>query len=125
MSQCCVIRLDDIAIHCVTRSGDKGAPEKLFSGDREVLKLPDDMPVLHAEFSDYYYASERCQHLPGKFLITRAITDLQCFSSSKQYARPVEPGSNIFGLQDFALDQLRLFGRVQRIGTKSVYHPIP
>lgn len=70
MSQCCVVRLDDFTVYCVseaTSNGKQKKLEKLIGADHEILKLPGSLPLIHVEFADYYYGSD-C-NLPGTFFL--------------------------------------------------------
>ncbi|KFD57806.1 hypothetical protein M513_01476, partial [Trichuris suis] len=50
-----VFRIYDIVVFCVTdQSSGKHHARKLVCADREALKLPLDLPIIHAEMNDFY-----------------------------------------------------------------------
>ena len=55
--ECCmVVRLKDLCLYCVSSSNDpkKSKPRRFFGSDKKRLLLPEDMPVFHVEFTNYY-----------------------------------------------------------------------
>ncbi|XP_014232860.1 UHRF1-binding protein 1-like isoform X2 [Trichogramma pretiosum] len=67
MTTCIVIRIDDFTLYKVTTSARKAAPKEFISaqsrkkhgsGDRERFYLPEDVNIIHAEFTYYYYPGD-------------------------------------------------------------------
>nr|XP_020466385.1 UHRF1-binding protein 1 isoform X2 [Monopterus albus] len=54
-SSCVVVRMDDVDIHQVsTRGHQKKKTQSLLSCNRKALGLPDDIPAVHLQFTEYY-----------------------------------------------------------------------
>ncbi|KAJ8675797.1 hypothetical protein QAD02_011583 [Eretmocerus hayati] len=64
MTTCIVIRIDDFTLYKVTTSSRKTMPKEFITGDRERFCLPDDVNILHAEFTYYYYPGDLNFPLP-------------------------------------------------------------
>ncbi|CAG04039.1 unnamed protein product, partial [Tetraodon nigroviridis] len=55
-SSCMVIRMDDVDIRQVsTRSRQNKKTQALLSCNRKVLRLPDNVPAVHLQFTEYYF----------------------------------------------------------------------
>ncbi|CDW54554.1 UHRF1 binding protein 1 protein [Trichuris trichiura] len=65
MSSVGVFRIYDIVVFCVTdQSSGKHHARKLVCADREALKLPLDLPIIHAEINDFYNLEQTDIPLP-------------------------------------------------------------
>ncbi|XP_015191800.1 PREDICTED: UHRF1-binding protein 1 isoform X1 [Polistes dominula] len=73
MTTCIIIRIDDFTLFKVTTSSRKSVPKefitaqtrkKRLSGDRDRFCLPEDLTILHAEFTYYYYPGDITFPLP-------------------------------------------------------------
>ncbi|KAF7666995.1 hypothetical protein LDENG_00084380 [Lucifuga dentata] len=54
-SSCVVVRIDDLDIHQVsTRGRHNKKTQSLLSCNRKVLRLPDNVPTVHLQFTEYY-----------------------------------------------------------------------
>ncbi|XP_059481044.1 bridge-like lipid transfer protein family member 3B isoform X3 [Neocloeon triangulifer] len=69
MSSCVVLRLEDVTLYKVSTTTRKQAPKEFIStrrkkrrnnksGDKELYKLPDEMSLIHAEFTYFYYPDD-------------------------------------------------------------------
>lgn len=58
MTTCVIIRIDDFTLYKVTTSSRKPVPKEFIAGDRDRFCLPEDVTVLHAEFTYYYYPGD-------------------------------------------------------------------
>jgi hypothetical protein len=75
MSSCVILRLEDFTLFRVSTSSRKQAPKDFISskqfysknckltrsylaGDKELYKLPVEMPLIHAEFTYFYYPDD-------------------------------------------------------------------
>ncbi|XP_015598696.1 UHRF1-binding protein 1-like isoform X2 [Cephus cinctus] len=67
MTTCVIIRIDDFTLYKVTTSSRKPAPKEFITaqtrkkplpGDRDRFCLPEDVTILHAEFTYYYYPGD-------------------------------------------------------------------
>ncbi|KAM4563580.1 bridge-like lipid transfer protein family member 3A [Odontesthes bonariensis] len=55
-SSCAVIRMDDVDIHQVsTRGRQNRKTRSLISCNRKALRLPDNVPAVHLQFTEYYF----------------------------------------------------------------------
>ncbi|XP_072222955.1 bridge-like lipid transfer protein family member 3A [Leuresthes tenuis] len=55
-SSCAVIRMDDVDIHQVsTRGRQNRKTHSLISCNRKALRLPDNVPAVHLQFTEYYF----------------------------------------------------------------------
>ncbi|KAJ3587167.1 hypothetical protein NHX12_013556, partial [Muraenolepis orangiensis] len=55
-SSCVVVRMDDLDIHQVSNGGRRNKKTKsLLSCNRKSLGLPDDVPAIHLQFTEYYF----------------------------------------------------------------------
>lgn len=59
-----VVRLNNFAMWKVSTSKAKTPPKEFLSGDRERFSLPDDMPVMHFEYTQFYYPGDMDFPLP-------------------------------------------------------------
>ena len=50
-----IVRLKDFAMWKVSISKGKTAPKEFLSGDRQRYSLPEDMPVMHFEYTQFFY----------------------------------------------------------------------
>ncbi|GAB1600654.1 UHRF1-binding protein 1-like isoform X2 [Argonauta hians] len=56
LESCFVLEVDEFTIFCISTADNKrNNPHKFFSSEKKVLHLPQDMPILHMEFTEYYY----------------------------------------------------------------------
>ncbi|XP_014780319.1 bridge-like lipid transfer protein family member 3A isoform X2 [Octopus bimaculoides] len=56
LESCFVLEVDEFTIFCISTADNKrNNPHKFFSSEKRVLHLPQDMPILHMEFTEYYY----------------------------------------------------------------------
>ncbi|KAF1390227.1 hypothetical protein PFLUV_G00055890 [Perca fluviatilis] len=55
-SSCVVVRMDDVDIHQVsTRGRQNKKTRSLISCNRKALRLPDNIPAVHLQFTEYYF----------------------------------------------------------------------
>uniref|UniRef100_A0A672J4G1 Uncharacterized protein n=1 Tax=Salarias fasciatus TaxID=181472 RepID=A0A672J4G1_SALFA len=55
-SSCVVVRMDDVDIHQVsTRGRQNKKTQSLLSCNRKALRLPDNVPAVHLQFTEYYF----------------------------------------------------------------------
>ncbi|XP_037630079.1 UHRF1-binding protein 1 isoform X1 [Sebastes umbrosus] len=55
-SSCVVVRMDDVDIHQVsTRGRQHKKTRSLLSCNRKALRLPDNIPAVHLQFTEYYF----------------------------------------------------------------------
>ncbi|KAM8863869.1 bridge-like lipid transfer protein family member 3A isoform 2-T2 [Spinachia spinachia] len=55
-SSCVVVRVDDVDIHQVsTRGRQNKKTRSLFSCNRKAMRLPDNVPAVHLQFTEYYF----------------------------------------------------------------------
>ncbi|XP_031701332.1 UHRF1-binding protein 1 isoform X1 [Anarrhichthys ocellatus] len=55
-SSCVVVRMDDVDIHQVsTRGRQNKKTRSLLSCNRKALRLPDNVPAIHLQFTEYYF----------------------------------------------------------------------
>ena len=59
-----IVRLKDFAMWKVSISKGKTAPKEFLSGDRQRYSLPEDMPVMHFEYTQFYYPGDTHFPLP-------------------------------------------------------------
>ena len=59
-----IVRLKDFAMWKVSISKGKTAPQEFLSGDRQRYSLPEDMPVMHFEYTQFYYPGDISFPLP-------------------------------------------------------------
>lgn len=64
MTSCTIIRVDDFTVHKVTTSGKKQPFKEFICGDRDIMQLPKEASIVHAEFIYYYYPDETSFPLP-------------------------------------------------------------
>ncbi|XP_036139231.1 UHRF1-binding protein 1 isoform X3 [Monomorium pharaonis] len=73
MTTCIIIRIDDFTLYKVTTTSHNPMPKEFISaqtrkkhtsGDRERFSLPEDVTILHAEFTYYYYPGDITFPLP-------------------------------------------------------------
>ncbi|XP_063237509.1 bridge-like lipid transfer protein family member 3A isoform X2 [Bacillus rossius redtenbacheri] len=70
MTSCVILRIQDFVVYQVTTSKRKQMPKELASGDRQRFSMPEDITILHAEFTYYYYPGDIPFPLPApKFYI--------------------------------------------------------
>ncbi|XP_065343901.1 bridge-like lipid transfer protein family member 3B isoform X3 [Cloeon dipterum] len=58
MSSCVVLRLEDVTLFKVSTTSRKQAPKEFLSSDKELYKLPEEMSLIHAEFTYFYYPDD-------------------------------------------------------------------
>ncbi|MEQ2219978.1 hypothetical protein ILYODFUR_000637 [Ilyodon furcidens] len=54
-SSCVVIRMDDVDIHQVSTRSRHNKKTHLISCNRKALRLPDNVPAVHLQFTEYYF----------------------------------------------------------------------
>uniref|UniRef100_A0A1A9WW98 Chorein N-terminal domain-containing protein n=1 Tax=Glossina brevipalpis TaxID=37001 RepID=A0A1A9WW98_9MUSC len=64
MSSCVILRVEDFQLFRVTTAGRKQMPKEFISGDKDRYSFPADMPILHAEFTYFYYPGDFIFPLP-------------------------------------------------------------
>lgn len=64
MTTCIVIRVDDFTLYKVTTASRKPVPKEFVLGDKDRFCLPEDVNILHAEFTYYYYPGDITFPLP-------------------------------------------------------------
>ncbi|XP_030383567.1 UHRF1-binding protein 1 isoform X3 [Scaptodrosophila lebanonensis] len=64
MSACVILRIEDFTLYRVTTSGKKQMPKEFVSGDKDRYSFPADMPIVHAEFTYFYYPGDFIFPLP-------------------------------------------------------------
>ncbi|KAM9855621.1 bridge-like lipid transfer protein family member 3A [Aulostomus maculatus] len=108
-SSCVVIRMDDVDIHQVsTRGRQNKKTQSLLSCNRKALHLPDNIPAVHLQFTEYYFSDNPSLSVPTSNLYGQ-INSLQLC---------VDPASvlwiNLFarGLLH-TLDQVKAFYHLQ------------
>ncbi|KAF7989984.1 hypothetical protein HCN44_008658 [Aphidius gifuensis] len=70
MTTCIIIRIHDFTIYKVTTSTRKPKTKEFIAGDREKLCLPEDVMIVHSEFTYYYIPGQISFPLPPpKFYI--------------------------------------------------------
>ncbi|XP_054645481.1 bridge-like lipid transfer protein family member 3A isoform X2 [Dunckerocampus dactyliophorus] len=64
-SSCVVVRMDDIDIHQVSTKGRQNKKTKpLLSCNRKALRLPDNVPAVHLQFTEYYFPNNPSFSVP-------------------------------------------------------------
>ncbi|XP_061699850.1 bridge-like lipid transfer protein family member 3A [Syngnathoides biaculeatus] len=116
-SSCMVVRMDDVDIHQVyTKSRQKKKNQPLLSCNRKALHLPDNIPAVHLQFTEYYFPNNPSFSVPTSNLYAQ-VNGLQLC---------VDPESvlwiNLFsrGLLH-TLDQVKAFYHLQD-GSKADEH---
>ncbi|XP_078033500.1 bridge-like lipid transfer protein family member 3B isoform X4 [Augochlora pura] len=64
MTTCIIIRIDDFTLYKVTTTSRNPVPKEFITGDRDRFYLPEDVTILHAEFTYYYYPGDITFPLP-------------------------------------------------------------
>ncbi|XP_029362976.1 UHRF1-binding protein 1 [Echeneis naucrates] len=108
-SSCVVVRMDDVDIHQVsTRSRQNRKTQSLLSCNRKALRLPDSVPAVHLQFTEYYFPDNPSLSVPTSNLYAQLNSLQLC----------VDPASvlwiNLFsrGLLH-TLDQVKAFYHLQ------------
>ncbi|KAM6924347.1 bridge-like lipid transfer protein family member 3A [Xenentodon cancila] len=108
-SSCVVIRMDDVDIHQVsTRGRQNKKTNSLLSCNRKDLRLPDNIPAVHLQFTEYYFPDDANLPVPTSNLYAQLNSLQLC----------VDPASlmwiNLFsrGLLH-TLDQVKAFYHLQ------------
>ncbi|XP_067448898.1 bridge-like lipid transfer protein family member 3A isoform X1 [Thunnus thynnus] len=108
-SSCVVVRMDDVDIHQVsTRGRQNKKTQSLLSCNRKTLRLPDNVPAVHLQFTEYYFPDNPSLSVPTSNLYAQ-VNGLQLC---------VDPASvlwiNLFsrGLLH-TLDQVKAFYHLQ------------
>lgn len=56
LESCIVLEIEEFTIYCISTADQKrNNPHKFFSSERKVLHLPHDMPIIHLEYTEYYF----------------------------------------------------------------------
>ncbi|CAB1435635.1 unnamed protein product [Pleuronectes platessa] len=64
-SSCVVVRVDDVDIHQVsTRGRQNKKTQSLLSCNRKALHLPDSVPAIHLQFTEYYFPDNPSLSVP-------------------------------------------------------------
>uniref|UniRef100_A0A8C4H7C5 Bridge-like lipid transfer protein family member 3A n=1 Tax=Dicentrarchus labrax TaxID=13489 RepID=A0A8C4H7C5_DICLA len=64
-SSCVVVRMDDVDIHQVsTRGRQNKKTQSLLSCNRKALRLPDNVPAVHLQFTEYYFPDNPSLSVP-------------------------------------------------------------
>ncbi|XP_040911422.1 UHRF1-binding protein 1 [Toxotes jaculatrix] len=64
-SSCVVVRIDDVDIHQVsTRGRQNKKTQSLLSCNRKALRLPDNVPAVHLQFTEYYFPDNPSLSVP-------------------------------------------------------------
>ncbi|XP_029012397.1 bridge-like lipid transfer protein family member 3A isoform X2 [Betta splendens] len=78
-SSCVVVRLDDVDIHQVsTRGRQNKKTQSLFSCTRKAMHLPDNVPAVHLQFTEYYSTDSSTLSVPTSNLYAQ-LNSLQLF----------------------------------------------
>ncbi|KAM9351412.1 bridge-like lipid transfer protein family member 3A [Symphorus nematophorus] len=108
-SSCVVVRMDDVDIHQVsTRGRQNKKTQSLLSCNRKALRLPDNIPAVHLQFTEYYFPDNPSLSVPTSNLYAQLNSLQLC----------VDPASvlwiNLFsrGLLH-TLDQVKAFYHLQ------------
>ncbi|XP_023261998.1 UHRF1-binding protein 1 [Seriola lalandi dorsalis] len=108
-SSCVVVRMDDVDIHQVsTRCRQNKKTQSLLSCNRKALRLPDSVPAVHLQFTEYYFPDNPSLSVPTSNLYAQLNSLQLC----------VDPASvlwiNLFsrGLLH-TLDQVKAFYHLQ------------
>ncbi|XP_008300879.1 UHRF1-binding protein 1 [Stegastes partitus] len=108
-TNCVVIRMDDVDIHQVsTRGRQNKKTQSLLSCNRKALRLPDNVPAVHLQFTEYYFPDNPSLPVPTSNLYAQLNSLQLC----------VDPASvlwiNLFsrGLLH-TLDQVKAFYHLQ------------
>uniref|UniRef100_A0AAQ6ANJ2 Chorein N-terminal domain-containing protein n=1 Tax=Amphiprion ocellaris TaxID=80972 RepID=A0AAQ6ANJ2_AMPOC len=108
-TNCVVIRMDDVDIHQVsTRGRQNKKTQSLLSCNRKALRLPDNIPAIHLQFTEYYFPDNPSLPVPTSNLYVQLNSLQLC----------VDPASvlwiNLFsrGLLH-TLDQVKAFYHLQ------------
>ncbi|CAN9515333.1 unnamed protein product [Ophioblennius macclurei] len=116
-SSCVVVRMDDVDIHQVsTRGRQNKKTQSLLSCNRKALRLPDNVPTVHLQFTEYYFPDNPSLPVPTSNLYAQLNSLQLC----------VDPASvlwiNLFsrGLLH-TLDQVKAFYHLQD-STKAEEH---
>ncbi|XP_016995914.2 bridge-like lipid transfer protein family member 3B isoform X4 [Drosophila takahashii] len=74
MSSCVILRIEDFTLYRVTTSGKKSMPKEFVSaqhkrkskssGDKDRYSFPAEMPIIHAEYTYFYYPGDFVFPLP-------------------------------------------------------------
>ncbi|XP_076228302.1 bridge-like lipid transfer protein family member 3B isoform X4 [Nomia melanderi] len=64
MTTCIIIRIDDFTLYKVTTTSRNPVPKEFVTGERDRFCLPEDVTILHAEFTYYYYPGDITFPLP-------------------------------------------------------------
>ncbi|XP_069383521.1 bridge-like lipid transfer protein family member 3A isoform X1 [Paralichthys olivaceus] len=108
-SSCVIVRMDDVDIHQVsTRGRQNKKTQSLLSCNRKALRLPDSVPAIHLQFTEYYFPDNPSLSVPTSNLYAQLNSLQLC----------VDPASvlwiNLFsrGLLH-TLDQVKAFYHLQ------------
>ncbi|XP_059189091.1 bridge-like lipid transfer protein family member 3A [Centropristis striata] len=108
-SSCVVVRMDDVDIHQVSTRGRQNKKTRSFlSCNRKALRLPDNVPAVHLQFTEYYFPDNPSFSVPTSNLYAQLNSLQLC----------VDPASvlwiNLFsrGLLH-TLDQVKAFYHLQ------------
>uniref|UniRef100_A0A1B0GCL5 Uncharacterized protein n=1 Tax=Glossina morsitans morsitans TaxID=37546 RepID=A0A1B0GCL5_GLOMM len=106
MSSCVILRVEDFQLFRVTTAGRKQMPKEFISGDKDRYSFPADMPILHAEFTYFYYPGDFIFPLPPSKIFVH-INPLQIHFDL----------SSILWLNSFALNLHESLMRTAHVGS--------
>uniref|UniRef100_I3KJX2 Bridge-like lipid transfer protein family member 3A n=1 Tax=Oreochromis niloticus TaxID=8128 RepID=I3KJX2_ORENI len=82
-SSCVVIRMDDVDIHQVsTRGRQNKKTQSLLSCNRKALHLPDNIPAVHLQFTEYYFPDNPNLPVPTSNLYAQLNSLQLCVDSA-------------------------------------------
>uniref|UniRef100_A0A8C8E3M8 Bridge-like lipid transfer protein family member 3A n=1 Tax=Oryzias sinensis TaxID=183150 RepID=A0A8C8E3M8_9TELE len=82
-SSCVVIRMDDVDIHQVsTRARQNKKTNSLLSCNRKLLRLPDNVPAVHLQFTEYYFPDNSSLPVPTSNLYAQLNSLQLCVDSA-------------------------------------------
>ncbi|RVE70811.1 hypothetical protein OJAV_G00068180 [Oryzias javanicus] len=82
-SSCVVIRMDDVDIHQVsTRARQNKKTNSLLSCNRKLLRLPENVPAVHLQFTEYYFPDNSSLPVPTSNLYAQLNSLQLCVDSA-------------------------------------------
>uniref|UniRef100_A0A3P9MDT7 UHRF1 binding protein 1 n=1 Tax=Oryzias latipes TaxID=8090 RepID=A0A3P9MDT7_ORYLA len=82
-SSCVVIRMDDVDIHQVsTKARQNKKTNSLLSCNRKLLRLPDNVPAVHLQFTEYYFPDNSSLPVPTSNLYAQLNSLQLCVDSA-------------------------------------------
>ncbi|XP_032571755.1 UHRF1-binding protein 1-like isoform X1 [Drosophila sechellia] len=121
MSSCVILRIEDFTLYRVTTSGKKAMPKEFVSaqhkrktkssGDKDRYSFPAEMPIIHAEYTYFYY--------PGDFVFPLPPSKVFVHVNPIQVHFDL---SSILWLNSFGLNLHESLLRTS-VGSQSTLHP--